>query len=132
MTSYNDTNAAGLAADLERNLRTAHSLINTLESQRAEIERIRDEAWRDGFICGFDAGHEVGYGAAEHEMDVAWAEVARRVRALGSPTSQTHSERRAAELDACRPRPGDFPGLERDPNCLDRHSATGQTEAAAA
>jgi flagellar biosynthesis/type III secretory pathway protein FliH len=128
----NTGSSIATTADMQRNLHTAHELVNTLAAQRAEVERVRDEAWRDGFTAGFDAGHDVGYGAAEHEMNVVWAEVARRVRALGSPTSQTYSERRAAELDACRPRAGDFPGLERDPHCLDRPRAANRTETAAA
>lgn len=78
----------------------------------AAAERAKNEdAWSDGWI------------AAEADMEEEWAIVARKVRALGSPDAHTHDERRAAELAACKPRPGDFPGLESDPTCLDRYRA---------
>jgi hypothetical protein len=113
-----------VSTDLQQNLRAADRLVNVIGAQRDEVERARAKAFEEGYRCGFESGDEVGYGRAMYEVDQSWAEVAARSHFLGSPMSKTHQEKRDTEIAACQPRPGDFPGTEHDPGCIDRCRAS--------
>lgn len=122
---------ATMSEDMQQNLRTAERLVNTIGMQQDEVESAYQRGWREcsealSYI-GFDmwtAGFVAGRADKEREIDATWKEVADRSHFLGSPRSKTHAERRAAELAACQPRPGDFPGVEADPHCLERVRAS--------
>lgn len=121
-----DAEDNAITADLMRNVRMAERLVRIIADQRGEVADAYAAGWND---CGTALLYVVadawqaGYAAAEADMDAAWTPVARQIRALGSPTSQTFAEKRAEELESCKPRPGDFPGLLADPAALDRYHA---------
>jgi len=113
------------APDLAENIARAARLIRLHDDQ----ERAVRDAYQKGYA---DAGNdllyvvreawEAGYDAAETARREQWERDAEYIRDLTN--SKPWRERRAAELEACKPRPGDFPGLENDPNALDRYSAS--------
>lgn len=111
---------------LEENLVAADLLIRTVMAQ-GEAER---NAYQSGFIDGGDAmlpyvinAFELGYAQAEADMDALWAETARKVRELGLPHVTSHSDIRNEELEAAKPKPGDFAGVMNDPHALDPYMA---------
>ncbi len=100
----------------------AQSLVRSLNEQRVAETDAYWRGWRDCYatmraLAADD--WQAGWNAAEDDMAAEWAEVARKVRALGSPDARSFDERRTAELAACKPKPGDFPGLDNDPHCLE-------------
>lgn len=114
--------------DLTEHLQTAARMIRLLDDQRREVQQAEERAYRRGWSECADACYfavtdawEAGYAAAEADMDAAWKPVARAVRRGAEKAFPTWKQKRAAELEACKPRPGDFPGLDNDPHCLDRY-----------
>lgn len=109
-----------LTEDLQQNLRAADRLVNILGAQRNEVERAYARGWAEcGEALAYIAAEawEAGYWAREADRQVEWEELSARIRSIGD--SPTFEDRRAAELAACGPRPGDFPGLDNDPRCLE-------------
>ncbi|NJP91413.1 hypothetical protein HCN51_18430 [Nonomuraea sp. FMUSA5-5] len=83
-------------------------LLSDLEEQH---QRERD-AFRQGYLLGFTAGEETGYGRAENDMAVYWAAIARKVRATADMPS--YRELELVRWDGPRERfrqarPGDRP-----------------------
>jgi flagellar biosynthesis/type III secretory pathway protein FliH len=84
-------------------------LVITAITESAEQRQAREHAaFRDGYLAGFDAGQEIGYGRAHEEMAQAWhaahtavqrharmATFAELERARRTPT-HTHKERKNA------------------------------------
>ncbi|WP_370360044.1 hypothetical protein [Catenulispora sp. MAP12-49] len=116
-----------VSTDLQENLRAADRLVNIIGAQRDEVERAYQRGWRE---CGEALAYaiadafEAGRADMKDEIDATWAEVAERSHFLGSPMSRTHAEKRAEELERIKPRPGDFPGVEQDPQCIERCRAS--------
>ncbi len=55
------------------------------------------DRWNDGYLLGWHIGHAAGQAAAEAQLDAAWAETARKIRAIGTAPSHAELERRRAE-----------------------------------
>lgn len=78
--------------------RPSYLALATLVADSAERERaIFEAAWAAGYRTGFESGRKVGRTQAEAEMDAAWAEVAVKVRRLGSTLTRDELDRRRAE-----------------------------------
>lgn len=84
-------------------------LLQDIELTRADV----DAAYAEGYAHGHADGFEAGYAASEQYWAEHWSMIARNIRAnAGRPT---YSARRKAELEAAKPREGDFMGqLSRD------------------
>lgn len=121
--------------DMAQNLRIAQALVRTLAEQDEAVKQAYARGWAEcgealaqvatsEYERGWDEGHAVAYYRANREADERWTEVARQARLLGNPLSKTYAEKHEAELAAVQPRPGDFRGIELDPQCLDRCRAS--------
>lgn len=110
-----DTRAIGLSEQMRSLILAAARLVDDLDGQQRRAE----DAFRAGVEIGFDHGYAVGHAHAERDMDVPWTQLSRRIR--GGANATEFAARRAAELEACKPRPGDFPGLDNDPHALDAY-----------
>lgn len=127
MTTPDNTASLDLAA----NVRIAQGLVRTLEEQQAALDAAKAAGWAAGHAAGWaECGEalasfateqwQAGYWACEEYRQARWEELSAQIRGLGAPGSRTFEERRAVEIAACQPRPGDFPGVDNDPHCLDR------------
>lgn len=102
-------------------------LVRAMDDQAEAERRAYEQGWAD---CGLTLADytasmwKAGYEAAEKDMDAAWKELARKVRAGAEKAFPTWEQKRAMELENCKPRPTDFPGLDNDPHCLDRMKVT--------
>lgn len=111
---------SAVAKDLLTNLRAAERLVNVVGAQRDAEERAYTRGWEEcGKAMAYILGEtwEAGYDAAVADRVAEWERLSQWIRARAD--SPQYAERRAAELAACQPRPGDFPGLENDPTCLE-------------
>lgn len=89
-------------------VRVQHDTIVSLLDQIAGTQRRITEAYQDGCADGGWTGRMAGAEEAEQDMAEHWGAVVRDARArIGRPT---FAERRAAELERAKPRPGDFTG----------------------
>lgn len=83
-------------------------LVRQLLEELVTVPRRITEAYRDGMAEGIEIGKRIGAEQAGRSMFEHWAMVARNIRAhAGQPT---YSERRAAELEWVKPKPGDYTG----------------------
>ncbi len=57
----------------------------------------RPDRWEEGFDLGWHVGYEAGWRDAEAQLDVAWSETARKIRAIGTAPSHAELERRRAQ-----------------------------------
>jgi hypothetical protein len=71
-----------------RDIEIMNALVGDYEGQR----RREDQAFRDGFVAGWDDAYEVGYNTAHQEMAEEWAAIAAHVQQLGAPGSVPHDE----------------------------------------
>ena len=114
-----------MTEDLTSNLRAAERLVNVLGAQRDETDRAYARGWEE---CGkvvaelYAQAWEAGYWAREADRHAEWEEFQAWLRSRGEV--RTFEERRAVELAACGPRPGDFRGIEQDPEYIDRCRAS--------
>lgn len=117
--------------DLATNVRIAQGLVRALEEQQAALDAAKAAGWAAGHAAGWaECGEalasfateqwQAGYWACEEYRQARWEELRARIRSLGAPGSHTFEEHRAAEIAAVQPRPGDFRGLEQDPQYIDR------------
>lgn len=110
---------SALDEELLKNLHAADRLVNVIGAQRDQTKRAYARGWDE---CGEALAYivaeawEAGYWAREADRQAEWEEFRAWLRARSE--ARTFEEKRAAELAACQPRPGDFPGLENDPHCL--------------
>lgn len=89
-------------------VRVQHDTIVSLLDQLADTQRRVTEAYQDGRTDGEWGGVMRGAELAERDMYEHWASIVRDVRAhIGRPS---FAERRAAELEWAKPRPGDYTG----------------------
>lgn len=68
------------------------------------VDELAADPWDDfaaGYRMGYEAGHDVGYGAAEFDMAEAWSVEVHRTRALGKPDDYL-ARVRATELHVRR------------------------------
>lgn len=106
--------------ELRKNLRAADRLVNTLGVQRDAEERAYQRGWNE---CGQALAYivaelvEAAYDNVEADRQAEWEALSAQIRARAG--GLTFEQKRAAEQAACGPRPGDFPGLENDPTCLE-------------
>jgi hypothetical protein len=84
-------------------------------------------AYTDGVAEGIELGIRIGAEQAEREMAEAWARVADQVRETASPRSRTFAGRRAAEIEAAKPRPGDYTGQLSEAEYFGASAAQGQS-----
>jgi len=70
------------------NILIMRALVGDHEGQR----RREEQAFRDGFVAGWNDAYEVGYNTAHHEMAEEWSAIAAGVQQLGSPGSVPHDE----------------------------------------
>lgn len=80
---------------------------------------------------GVEIGRRIGAEQAEQDMAAHWAELSRRIRA-DAVRWTPYAERRRAELERAKPKPGDYTGqltseeyfgTPNPPAALERHAA---------
>lgn len=110
--------------DLQEDIRIAQGLVRSLAEQDTEVKLAFARGWR---ACGealaneCTAAWEAGYDAAVADRLAEWETFSTWLRTRhGSPDSKSYEERRAAEKAMLTDRPNDFPGVERDPQCIER------------
>jgi hypothetical protein len=111
------------ALDLQENIRIAQGLIRSLSEQEAEVQLAYARGWREcGEVLAGDAAAmwEAGYDAAIADRLDDWKTFSDWYRNRHGSDLNAFEERRAAELAAVTHRPNDFPGVERDPQCIER------------
>ena len=111
--------------ELAENMRRAELLVRNMTAQSEAERKSFEQGWNacvDAMFAHsvqmYEAGWNDGYEASEVEMDAAWAETARKVRELGSPSYRSFAEKRAEEMGSLADKPTDFPGTDNDPDCL--------------
>lgn len=114
-----------LTEDMQQNLRAAQGLVNVIEAQREAEARAKAAGWNEcaeamAYIAA--EAWEAGYWAREADRQAEWEEFQAWLRGRGEV--RTFEEKRAAELESCRPRPGDFLGIEQDPGYVNRCRAS--------
>lgn len=114
-----------LTEERHANIRAMDRLVNTLGAQRDAEARAKAAGWNE---CAESLAYiiaeawEAGYWAREADRRAEWEEFQAWLRSRGEV--RTFEEQRAAELEACGPRPGDFRGIEQDPGYIDRCRAS--------
>lgn len=111
----------------DENIRIAEDLVRTLEQQETAVKQAYTRGYRD---CGKDLAYiaaeqrEAGYWAREADRLAEWDVLQKQIHQLSSAWSMSFEDRRAAEIAAVKARPNDFPGIERDPQCIERCRAS--------
>ena len=92
----------------------ARDLINQI-ADHAAADQARDaDTFRLAYQLGYQAAQQVAYARAVHEIDEAWADLARKIRGYAARPTESELEQRrwgpGGRQHFADPRPGDHPG----------------------